>query len=628
METIIQQKLKSLPNKPGAYMMKDERGEVIYVGKAASLRNRVRSYFQKGQGQPARTLAMVSKIKDLDWLVTDTELGALMLECNLIKKYRPHYNVLLRDDKHYPYLCVTTSEPFPRVLVVRRIKQDGNKYFGPYVDAIAVRESLRIIRKIFRIRSCNKKLNGTEKDHPCLNLHLNQCESPCSGRISREDYAASVRDTCLLLEGHCDSLAERLNEEMTAASESLEFEQAAKLRDQLDAIRRIAEKQIIISTNKTDQDVASISVVGQSTCVQLMFIRSGKIVGQTRYYMNGTPDKNLENGLNEFIKQYYRDASYIPKEILLSNNVDERDIFESWLSEKRGSRVRIECPKRGEKRKLVQMALENAALAAEREQQQELENETKAAEDLDDLKKILGLLDIPHRIEAYDISNIQGKEAVGSMVIFENGVPAKSQYRRFKIRISDQPDDYMMIREVLIRRLRRADEGDKKFHSLPNLILIDGGRGQLNAALEVLQVVSRQSSVVSKNSTWEGEASAEPSLQSINIISLAKRLEEIYTTNSSNPLLLPRDSRALRLLQRIRDEAHRFALSYHHKLREKSVSKSILDSIPGIGEQRRKALIRKFGSVAGIRRASLEEIMSVSGMNQSTAQAVYDALNT
>ena len=613
MNTELSEKLRHLPNKPGAYMMKDERGDVIYVGKAASLRSRVRSYFQKGQTHSTKVQVLVSKIQDIDWLVTDSELEALMLECNFIKKFRPYYNVLMRDDKHYPYLCATTSEPFPRVIVVRRVKQDGNKYFGPYVDTTAMRGSLRVIRKAFRIRSCNKKLTGTEQDRPCLNLHLGQCESPCSGQINKEKYAELVKDACLFLEGHRESVVERLEKEMLTASENLEFERAARIRDQIEIIRRPVERQKIINTDQVDQDIISINTDENSTCVQLLMVRSGKLLGQDHFFLDGATDESPETSLSEFMKQYYRDAAYIPKEILLSHIPVECEILGNWLSQKRGHKVTVAVPKRGKKRKLVEMAAENAKMAAELERSLEMADETEAAEDLAELQKVLQLSEPPMRIEAYDISNIQGKEAVGSMVVFRKGVPAKSEYRRFKIKVVNQPDDYGMMREVIKRRLARAAEDDPKFVELPALILVDGGRGQLNSALEALNLA----------------ASCQPPAASnkLSVVSLAKRLEEIYLPDKKDPLLLPRDSRALRLLQRIRDEAHRFALAYHHKLREKTMRKSILDGVPGIGDKRRKALIRKFGSVVGVRRASLGELISVPGMTQATAQAVYDTLN-
>ncbi len=601
----LNDKLKILPAKPGAYIMKDEHGKVIYVGKATSLRSRVRSYFQKGHDHSPKVLALLEKIRDVDWIVVESEVEALMLECNLIKKHRPRYNVRLRDDKHYPYLCVTTSEPFPRVLVVRRVKQDGNRYFGPYADTTAMRESVRLIRKVFRIRSCNKKLTGEEQDRPCLNYHMGQCDAPCAGKCTSEEYAHLVDDTCMFLEGRRESVMEHLEREMFDASERLEFERAAKLRDQVESIRRTIEKQKAISTDLSDQDVIAVATEPASACVQVLVIRSGKLLGEEHFFLEGVTDETPKDLIvDEFVKQFYRDATYIPKEILVSHEIEESAVIEEWLTMRRGSKVKLVHPQRGDKKKLVEMATENAASALERERTMAYSAKDEAEQDLEALREVIDLPDIPVRIETYDISNIQGKEAVGSMVVFENGVPAKSEYRRFKIRTGDEPDDYGMMREVLTRRLAAAGN-DPKFATLPDLMVMDGGRGQLNVAVDVI----------------------EHSFYDIPVISLAKRLEEIYTPDRAEPILLPRESNALRLLQRMRDEAHRFGLAYHHKLREKTVKTSVLDSIPGIGDTRRKALIKKFGSVAGVRRASLEELLTVPGMTRAAAEAVLDALN-
>jgi excinuclease ABC subunit C len=613
---------------------------------------------------------MLDRVMDVDWMVTDTQVEALMLECNLIKKHHPRYNVRLRDDKHYPYLCVTTSEPFPRVLVARRVKQDGNRYFGPYADSSAMRESMRLIRKVFRIRGCNKQLTpstplltkggvGGGLDRPCLNFHMGQCDSPCSGRISREEYAELVRDTCLFLEGRQESLAEGLEKAMHAASDRLEFERAARLRDQLDSVRKVVEKQKVISTRSVDQDIISVGRDGGASCVQLFFVRSGKLVGQGNFFLEGILDESPESSLDEFIKQYYRDATYVPREILISYDPPDKALLEDWLSMKRGSRVSLVHPKRGAKRRLVELAAENATLIAKRETSIREGDEEEAARDLEALSEALNLPEPPSRIEAYDISNIQGREAVGSMVVFEDGMPAKSQYRRFKIRTVEQSDDYAMIREVLRRRLAHGS-GDPKFASLPDLILIDGGKGQLSAALEALRgdgVMGRHGDTAKAPSPLEGEGwgegeigvhprssevdsesairnpkseigeSSVPPWFDIPVVALAKRLEEIYVPGSEVPIVLERSDRALRLLQRIRDEAHRFALGYHHKLRQKSARKSVLDSIPGIGAQRRKALIRRFGSVAGVKRASLEDLLSVPGLTRPLAEKIHEHLH-
>ncbi len=604
MERNLDETLAHLPAKPGAYLMKDEHGKVIYVGKATSLRSRVRSYFQKGQSHSAKVAALVEKIRDVEWIIVESEVEALMLECNLIKKYRPHYNVLMRDDKHYPYLCVTTSEPFPRVIVTRRVKRDGNRYFGPYADSLAMRLRVRLIRKIFRLRSCGKKLGGEESDRPCLNHHMGQCDAPCAGLIRQAEYAELVANTCLFLDGRQESVMTRLEAEMLEAADKLEFERAAKLRDQVDSIRHTVEKQQAISTEMVDQDVVAVYADGVSACVQALLIRSGKLLGEEHFFLEGVADETRDKILSEFLKQFYRDATYVPPEIIVSEELEELELMQEWLTITRGSKVRVVHPVRGSKKNLVKMAAENAASAMERARSNAYSARENADSDLEALMDAVGLESIPARIETYDISNIQGREAVGSMVVFEHGVPAKAEYRRFKIKTVDQADDYAMMREVISRRLAAAGN-DPKFAAIPDLMVIDGGRGQLNVAVEVVE-----------NSNY-----------SISVISLAKRIEEIYVPDRLNPILLPRESPALRLLQRMRDEAHRFAVAYHHNLREKASKKSVLDGIPGIGDVRRKALIRKFGSLAGVRRATLEELLSVPDMTRSSAEAVIEALN-
>lgn len=601
----IANKLRLLPDKPGIYLMKNEQDEVIYVGKATSLRSRVRSYFQKGQTHSTKVQVLVSHIRDLDWIVTESELEALMLECNLIKKHRPKYNVRLRDDKHYPYLCLTLSEMFPRVIVTRRIKQDRNRYFGPYANASSMRESLILIRKIFKIRGCNKKIAIEDHDKPCLNFHMKQCEAPCSGRISSVDYLELVGDATSFLEGHQEILAAHLETEMTTAAENLEFERAAKYRDQAQAIRTLLDRQKVISTNLTEQDIIAAAVLDDSACIQLFTVRSGKLTGRDNFIMDGAFGESSEQIINEFLKQYYRDSAYIPKELLLSHEPAEVEMIREWLTLKREMKVSLITPKRGEKRNLVKMAMENAVDAIERDHQLRMSSDATSADDLNDLSEVLSLDAQPKRIEAFDNSNIQGTDAVSSMVVFVDGKPEKSQYRRFKIRMTSQPDDYANMRESISRRFAEYSAGNNKFTILPDLILIDGGIGQLNAA----RIAMDEQGFI------------------IPMVSLAKRFEEIYTTTSTKPLLLPRDSRALRLLQRIRDEAHRFAVTYHKTLRDKSIRKSILDNIPGVGDVRRKALIRKFGSVTGIKGASLEEIESVSGISKNVAQSIYDFLN-
>lgn len=614
-------------------MMKDEHGEVIYVGKASSLRSRVRSYFQKSKAHPPKVLVMLSKIRDVDWIVTDTELEALMLECNLIKRHRPHYNVRLRDDKHYPYLCVTTSEPFPRVVVVRRVKQDGNRYFGPYADSQSMRENMRLVRRVFRIRGCNKQLSGDERAQPCLNHHIGQCDAPCSGGVSKEGYGELVRDVCLFLEGKQDDLAKRLEFEMLDASDKLDFERAARLRDQLGAVKKLAARQKAITASMSEQDIISASAEEDVACVQILFVRAGRLVEQEQFFLDGVEVESAAEWLAGFIQQYYSDAPYVPSEILVSHDPADSGILETWLSERRGAKVRLHRPIRGEKRRLVEMASENAALALRAARQFEPRDAERVSVELEELCATLELASGPGRIEAYDISNTQGREAVGSMVVFEKGLAAKSLYRRFKIRGSEEPDDYRMMREVLIRRLQRAVSGDPKFAALPQLIVIDGGRGQLNAALDAVRAVGAQLQEAHNepDAITQHRASKvaplQEAIEGIAVMSLAKRLEEVYLADRPEPLLLPLDSPALNLLRRIRDEAHRFALDYHRNLRAKTSRKSVLDGIPGIGPSRRKMLIKRFASVAGLRRATLDEIAQVPGISKAVAETLYYSLH-
>ncbi len=598
----IEAKLKLLPDNFGIYLMKNAEGDVIYVGKASSLRSRVRSYFQKGSRNTAKVHLMVSNVADIDWILTKNEVEALLLECNLIKKYKPKYNIRLRDDKHYPYLCVTMSELFPRVIVVRRSKQDKNRYFGPYTDALAMRKSLKLIRKIFKIRSCNKKIQADSDDKPCLNLHLNQCEAPCAGRISDVEYAEIVKNMCSFLSGQQEELIDLLEKRMNEASKNLEFEKAAKFRDQEIAIKSILEKQSVISSDMLDRDIIAVIVDNESAFVLLLITRNGKLIGRDNFIMDGIIDESHEQIISEFIKQHYQNASSIPKEILVSHEPLELSAIKNMMRDKYNKSVDIIHPKRGDKYKLLKMAMDNAAENYERDFQLQISSNVSADEDLNELMTILELDGIPNRIEAYDNSNIQGYDAVSSMVVFKKGMPSKSNYRRFKMKMSGRPDDYANMREVITRRLAEHKSGNKRFAELPDLIVIDGGPGQLNSAFESMITMG----------------------YNIPMISLAKRFEEIYTIHLKKPILLKRDSNALRLLQRIRDEAHRYAITYHKTIRDKSTRKSILDAIPGIGNEKRKALIKKFGSAAGVKRASIDELITTPGISKVLAQNIYE----
>ncbi|MDW8107180.1 MAG: excinuclease ABC subunit UvrC [Armatimonadota bacterium] len=601
----LQAKLKTLPKQPGCYIFKDAQGAVLYVGKAVNLRQRVRSYFQKSAQHTPKVARMVRKIADLEWIVTDSELEALILEANLIKKHRPPYNVLMRDDKSYPYLCLTLSEKFPRLLVTRRVRQDGNRYFGPFANSGAVWSTHQLLHRTFPLIPCGKVWDGTPKQRPCLYYHMGRCLAPCAGLADPEAYRQVVRQVQLFLEGKGDDLIQQLTAQMEQAAENLEFERAAKLRDQIRALQEVLQRQKVVQPEGVNEDVIALVKDERGACVQMFFIRNGKLLGQRSFFLTEGAEDNPNAIMSEFLKQYYQDAPEVPDKILLPYEITEAQIIAQWLRQKRGSAVEIRVPHRGEDARLLEMAAHNAELALQ-SLRQELEHKQEWAESaLLELQEVLNLPHLPQRIEAYDISNIQGIAPVGSMVVFEGGQPKKSDYRRFRIKWHpESPDDFAMMKEVLTRRLREALEGDAKWRTLPDLILIDGGKGQLNAALEAMHALGFQ----------------------IPAIGLAKRHELIILPDADEPLELPRHSKALHLLQRIRDEAHRFAVSYHRKVREQRAVKSPLDEIPGIGPRRKKMLLRLFGSIDRIREASLDELASVPTMTRKLAQQVLDYL--
>ena len=605
MPPALQAKLKTLPKQPGCYLFKDAQGGVLYVGKAVNLRQRVRSYFQKSAQHTPKTARMVRKIADLEWIVTDTELEALILECNLIKKYRPPYNVLMRDDKSYPYLCLTVREKFPRLLVTRRVRQDGNRYFGPFANSSAVWGVHQLLHRTFPLIPCGKVWDGEPKQRPCLYYHMGRCLAPCAGRANPDEYRQIVQQVALFLEGKGDDLIEQLTAQMEQAAENLEFERAAKLRDQIHALQEVLQRQKVVQAEGVNEDVIALVKDERGACVQMFFIRNGKLLGQRTFFLTEGAEENPNAIMNEFLKQYYQDAPEVPDKILLPYEITEAQIIAQWLRQKRGRGVEIRVPHRGEDAQLLEMAAHNAELALQ-SLREELELQSEWLESaILELQEALNLPHPPQRIEAYDISNIQGIAPVGSMVVFEGGQPKKSDYRRFRIKWHpESPDDFAMMQEVITRRLREALSGDEKWRTLPDLMLIDGGKGQLNAALEAIHALGFE----------------------IPAVGLAKRHELIILPNVDEPLELPRHSKALHLLQRIRDEAHRFALSYHRKLREQRAVKSPLDEIPGIGPRRKRMLLRLFGSVDRIREASLEELASVPTMTRKLAQQVLDYL--
>lgn len=597
-------KLASVPSQPGCYLMKDSGGHVIYVGKAKVLRNRVRSYFQHGAELTRRTRRMVYEVADIDWIVTDSEIEALILESNLIKKHKTTYNVRLRDDKSYPYIAVTLSEEWPRTAFMRKLRMKRNevdRYYGPYTDAEAVRDMLKLIRRVFRV-PCGWKNPDQSKGKACLYYHIGQCTGVCVGKITKDEYMATIRDVMAFLEGRRDELADKMLAQMDEASENLEFERAAKLRDQVATIQKLAARQKVISTALEDQDVIALVTDDGNTCAEMFFIRGGKLIGQEHFLLENASSDDLSESLREFIEQYYDTAPYVPREVLLGQEIAEIDIIESWLRQKKGMKVSLLIPKRGEKKKLVDMARKNAELVLKQLRLKMDSDEERTREELTALQKAIGSVTYPSRIEAYDISNIQGQFTVASLVVFENGRPKKEHYRRFKIRYSEgAPDDYASMREVIARRLTGTLRKTRAFEELPDLILIDGGKGQLNAAMEVISGLEEQ----------------------VPAIGLAKRNEEIFTPGRSEPVLLPRDSGALHALQRVRDEAHRFAITYHRAIRGKGMRMSVLNDIPGIGPKRRKALVKHFGTLDGIKNASADELAAAPGVTKPAADAVY-----
>ena len=587
----LQEKLKTLPESPGVYLMKDIRGKIIYVGKARVLKNRVRQYFQSNKNHGAKVKAMVAKVADFETIITASEVEALILECNLIKQHRPRYNISLKDDKSYPYLRVTAEE-FPRIILTRRVIHDGSRYFGPYTSGLAIKETLALLRKIFPLRTCK-----TFAKRPCLEFHIKRCVAPCANKISREDYMRFVNAAEKFLEGRTAQVEKEISAQMNDAAEALDFEQAARLRDILMAIRKVVEKQKIV-TDVGDADAIGIAQLEGETCAQIFFIRDGKVIGRENFLLSGINDETPAQIVMEFIKQYYSRAKISAAEILLPVALAEDDvkILSEWLS------VKLIEPKRGVKRSLVEMATQNAEKFLQEESARRLIKNAQTKGAVEELKKFLNLPKLPRRMECFDISHIQGAETVASMVVFADGVPDKKSYRRFKIRTTEgKPDDFLSMREVTSRRYEKlsADE-------LPDLIIIDGGIGQLNSALEVIRGAGH----------------------SVAVIGLAKQFELVFVEGESIPVELPRDSQALKLLQRIRDEAHRFAITYHRKLRRARNLKSELDNVSGIGVKRRTELFKKFGTLAKIKSATLEELLSVPSMTRAAAVSLKKFFET
>jgi excinuclease ABC subunit C len=592
----LDEKLSRLPDRPGVYLYRDAKGRVIYIGKAASLRSRVRSYFQESRPHDPKTDLLVRQIADLEYIVTDNELEALMLEANLVRRHRPRYNIILRDDKHYPFLKLTTDEEFPRLVVARKVKDDGGTYYGPFYPATAMRETLRLTRQLFPLRTCSITIDG-RLERPCIQYAIHRCNAPCTGWETREQYRETVRRVERFLEGKDEDLALRLTKEMEDAAAGMKFERAAVLRDQVQSLNRVRERQKIISVDEVDQDVIGVVRQGGDACVELFFVRKGRLVGQEAFFFDKVQGWSDGEVLSAFVRQFYGKSVAPAAEILLSEEVTEPALLTEFLSGLAGRRVQLQVPQRGSRREFVAMAEANAAIAL---QNHLLSRGNRVQLVQEDLQRALGLAELPNRIEGYDISNIQGTEQVGSLVVWENGAMKKADYKRYKIRTVAGADDFASMREMLTRRFTRALEQGSV---LPDLVLVDGGRGQLNVGATVL---------------------AELGLDDIAVASLAKQQEEVYRTDRLAPLVLDPTSPALQTLQRIRDEAHRFAITYHKTLRNKRTLQSALDTIPGVGPTIRTSLLKTLGSARRAREASVAELAAVPKVTPKLAERIYE----
>ena len=599
----IEAQLKELPRQPGVYMMKDETGMIIYVGKAKSLRSRVRSYFRKNN-QTYKTQMLVKYIDDFDYIITDTEVEAYILEANLIKKHQPKFNIRLKDDKSYPYIKVTKNVDFPRVFKTRIVKNDGAEYFGPFADVDAIYKTLGVIKDIFKLRSCKLELDADNpEEKPCLNYHIDKCLGPCIGAVSKEDYHELIDQVMLFLSGRQEELRKKVEEKMEQAAEERNFEKAARFRDALKAFKKLSESQKVMSDKNIDQDVVAL-VEGENdrACTQLLIVRNGRLIGQEYFILQGTEDESETEIMGSFLQQYYQQAAGIPDELLLNTELAYQDLLEERLADMKGKKVNIHLPQKGDKKKMIEMAERNAAQNLKKEDIRSKYEEKRTSGAVEKLGEILELEKAPYHIEGFDISNIQGTDTVASLVVFKNGRPSKKDYRRFKIKTVEGPDDFSSMKEVVERRYARLLREDRK---LPDLILIDGGKGQLNAAYEVLKLLG---------------------IEDTPMIGLAKREEEIFRPGEREAITLPHHTPTLQLLQRVRDEAHRFAVSYHRKLRSRRLTHSMLDEIPGVGPKRRQALLQHFGSLAKIREAKIWQLKEVEGVSGKTARKIFDYL--
>ena len=605
----IQEELKKLPGKPGVYLMHDEKDEIIYVGKAISLKNRVRQYFQSSRNKGVKIEQMVTHITRFEYIVTDSELEALVLECNLIKEHRPKYNTMLMDDKAYPFIKVTVDESFPRIMMARRMVKDKAKYFGPYTSAGAVKDTIELIRKLYKVRSCNRRLpRDTGKERPCLNYHIHQCDAPCQGYVSQEAYRKSIDEVLRFLGGNYDHILKELEEKMLQASEDMEFEKAIEYRELLGSVKKIAQKQKITDTAGNDRDILAAATDKEDAVVQVFFIRGGRLIGRDHFYLKLNGDETKGEIISSFIKQFYAGTPYIPSELMTQTEIEDGEILEQWLSQKRGHRVHIRVPKKGTKEKLVELAEKNASLVLSKDRERLKREEGRTIGAVKEIARLLGLEDL-NRMEAYDISNISGFASVGSMVGYEKGKPKRNDYRKFRIKSVQGPDDYASMKEVLTRRFRHGLEereegkGAGSFTAFPDLILMDGGKGQVGIALQVLDELHLH----------------------IPVCGMVKddnhRTRGLYYNNEEIPI--DRNSEGFKLITRIQDEAHRFAIEFHRKLRSKEQVHSVLDDIPGVGPARRKDLMKHFASLDEIRKADVEDLKKLPSMNEKSAQEVY-----
>ena len=611
----IEEELKKLPSQPGVYLMHDEKDEIIYVGKAISLKNRVRQYFQSSRNKTAKIEQMVSRIARFEYIITDSELEALVLECNLIKEHQPRYNTMLKDDKAYPYIRVTVGEEYPRVLFARTMKKDKSRYFGPYTSAGAVKDTIDLIHKLYKIRTCSRSLpKDVGKERPCLNYHIKQCDAPCQGYISKEDYAEHVAQALEFLNGRYDKLLKTLEEKMMTASDAMDFEKAIEYRDLLESVKKVAQKQKITSSSMEDRDIIAMARDEQDAVVQVFFVREGKLIGRDHFHVTVGAAENTAQILTSFVKQFYAGTPFLPKELWVQENLEDSEIISQWLSARKGQKVRIVVPKKGQKEQLVELAEKNAALVLSQDKDKLKREELRTIGAMNQVAGWIGLENV-RRIEAFDISNISGYESVGSMIVYEDGKPKRSDYRKFKIKTVQGPNDYASMKEVLTRRFQHGleemhqlkeqgvDDRFGSFTRFPDLLMMDGGRGQVNIALEVLESLGLD----------------------IPVCGMVKddnhRTRGLYYQNVEIPI--DKHSEGFRLITRIQDEAHRFAIEYHRSLLGKDQVKSILDDIEGIGDTRRKALMRHFKSLDAIRDAGEDELAEIPGMNRRAAESVY-----